>query len=504
MARRVPEQHLAAIEAAVRDSGTALSAGEIETVLAERPPRRTLQNRIAILVRSGRLVVEGAGRGTRYLAPVRRVGLSVSASTGVPEARARLTVVPPLSEAGERIRAHVRAPLAARTPVGYRQEFLEGYRPDRPYLTAAEQELLHRIGQTSVPDRSAGTHARQVLGRLLIDLSWNSSRLEGNTYTLLDTQRLLELGSDAPGKTAQDARMILNHRAAVQFLVDGATEIGFTRYSLCSLHALLSRDLLPDPGACGRLRTRIVTVGGSVFEPLAVPQRIEECFDRILTRLGDIEDPFEQAFFAMVQLPYLQPFEDVNKRLSRVAANIPLVRENLAPLSFSQVSRELYVEGMLGVYELNRVDLLRDVFVHAYRRSAARYVAVAESTDPEGGMRVKYRGGARRACSPCRQRKDESRRRGRSHINAGRRGCRRRTGMVSRNRTVGAAWIARRQLCPVRACAGGRCRVEENLGRLTARHGQAIRRVRGNGAVVVHGAVRSRQSPEIVIRWLVM
>ena len=98
---------------------------------------------------------------------------------------------------------------------------------------------------------------------------------------------------------------------------------------------------------------------------------MEECFDRILARLRDIDDPFEQTFFAMVQLPYLQPFEDVNKRLSRVAANIPLIRANLAPLSFSQVPRSLYIEGVLGVYELNRVELLRDVFLHAYRRSAA-------------------------------------------------------------------------------------------------------------------------------------
>jgi Fic family protein len=94
-----------------------------------------------------------------------------------------------------------------------------------------------------------------------------------------------------------------------------------------------------------------------------------------------IQNPFEQAFFAMVHLPYLQPFEDVNKRLSRLAANIPFIRENLSPLSFIDVPERAYVEGLLGVYELHRVELLRDVFVWAYDRSAKRYVAVRQSLE---------------------------------------------------------------------------------------------------------------------------
>ena len=96
-----------------------------------------------------------------------------------------------------------------------------------------------------------------------------------------------------------------------------------------------------------------------------VPQLIVECFDRILATASAIADPFERAFFAMVQLPCLQPFEDVNKRVSRLAANIPLIRHNLSPLSFADVPRDLYTEAILGVYELNRTELLRDVFCWA-------------------------------------------------------------------------------------------------------------------------------------------
>ena len=122
-----------------------------------------------------------------------------------------------------------------------------------------------------------------------------------------------------------------------------------------------------------------------------MPQFIEECFDQILATASAIDDPFEQAFFVMVQLPYLQPFDDVNKRVSRLAANIPLIKANLSPLSFEDVSRELYTEAMIGVYELNRIECLRDVFIWAYRRSAARYVAVRQSLGEPDPFRTRHR-----------------------------------------------------------------------------------------------------------------
>ena len=110
-----------------------------------------------------------------------------------------------------------------------------------------------------------------------------------------------------------------------------------------------------------------------------------------MSRAAIIEDPFEQAFFVMVHLPYLQPFDDVNKRVSRLAANIPFIRCNLAPLSFIDVPRRLYMEAVLGVYELNRTELLKDVFLWAYRRSASRYAAVRQSLGEPDPFRLRYR-----------------------------------------------------------------------------------------------------------------
>lgn len=106
---------------------------------------------------------------------------------------------------------------------------------------------------------------------------------------------------------------------------------------------------------------------------------------------AEIADPFEQAFFLMVHLPYLQPFEDVNKRVSRLAANIPFIQHNLCPLSFIDVPQQAYVDAMLGVYELNRVELLRDVFVWAYGRSCQQYVAVQQNMGKPDVFRMRYR-----------------------------------------------------------------------------------------------------------------
>ena len=139
------------------------------------------------------------------------------------------------------------------------------------------------------------------------------------------------------------------------------------------------------------MRTIPVMIAGTVYHPLEVPRLIEECFGRILEAAAAIVDPFEQAFFAMVHLPYLQPFEDVNKRVSRLAANLPLVRENLSPLSFVDVPEKAYIDGTLGVYELNRVALLHDVFVWAYERSCARYMAVRQSLGEPDPFRLHYR-----------------------------------------------------------------------------------------------------------------
>lgn len=384
------EEDLQPIEAAVRRHPEGMTAQAIADALERAPPRRTLQYRLKSLVDSKRLVMEGEGRWARYRAP--RTEAAAGEAAGRAEARAAGETLLPLSKAGAEIHEYVRRPPAGRKPVGYNRAFLDSYRPGATfYLSPAERKRLREVGTPRIAEQPAGTYARQILNRLLIDLSWNSSRLEGNTYSLLDTKRLLDLGEEANGKERLEAQMILNHKDAIEFLVDAAEEIGFNRFTILNLHALLANNLLADPAAVGRLRHIGVGIERSVFHPLEVPQLIEECFDQILATDSAITDPFEQSFFMMVQLPYLQPFDDVNKRVSRLAANIPLIKGNLSPLSFEGVPQETYTDAVLGVYELNRTELLRDVFLWTNERSAARYAAVRQSLGEPDPFRLRHR-----------------------------------------------------------------------------------------------------------------
>lgn len=348
-----------------------------QLVAALKVPRRTLQRRLSELVTSGRLLAIGRAKQRHYqLTPV--AGPRPDELTASPT--------------GQQVRDLVRRPMIQRTPIGYVATFLEGYRPNRDfYLDAVTRTRLHELGRAPGAERPAGTYARQILSRLLVDLSWASSRLEGNTYTRLDTQNLIELGHRAPGKDQREAQMILNHKAAIEMLVENVEEVRFDRYTICNLHALLADNLLADPSAAGRLRRIEVAISGTVYQPLAIPQQLGELFDQLLAKATEIKDPFEQAFFAMVHLPYLQPFEDVNKRVSRLAANISFIKHNLAPLSFVDVPERDYIDGLLGVYELQRVDLARDVFTWAYERSCQRYTVVRDALPQPDPVRLRNR-----------------------------------------------------------------------------------------------------------------
>lgn len=376
MPARIPEKNLEQLVALITAS-PGLSSGHLFRKGKLSVSERTLKSYLSLLVDSGLVRREGVGKATRYYPP----------KTTFPKPE-EIT----LSTEALESRELVLRPVTSRTPVGYDTEFLARYIPNETsYLSESLRSELGQIGHIAEGHMPAGTYLRHILDRLLIDLSWNSSRLEGNTYSLLETQKLLEVGEALKGKAIEETQMLLNHKAAIELLAEQSNDIGFNSYTIRNLHALLSDNLLSDPSACGRLRDRAVGISGSVFHPLEVPQRIESQFDEILLKAEAINDPFEQALFAMIHLPYLQPFEDVNKRVSRLAANIPFTRHNLCPLSFVDVPREDYLNATIAIYELNRIDYIRDLFVWAYQRSASRYSAVRQSLGDPDPFRLRYR-----------------------------------------------------------------------------------------------------------------
>jgi DNA-binding transcriptional ArsR family regulator len=239
-----PKQELEAIENIVRQYTDGVGAPDIARALPTKIPERTLQYRLKLLVDAGQLTREGEGRWTKYRLRKRPPESAVPAEAGPP--------IVPLSERAQEIREYLRQPAVARKPVGYYRDFLDSYRPNvSAYLSADVRARLAEIGKSNFKDQPAGTYAKQILSRLLIDLSWNSSRLEGNTYSLLDTRRLIEFGQQAEGSDRRDAQMILNHKDAIEFLVGSAGEIGFKRYTILNLHAILANNLLQDATAVG-------------------------------------------------------------------------------------------------------------------------------------------------------------------------------------------------------------------------------------------------------------
>lgn len=376
-------EELEAIRNALRQFPDGASVEDIKLASGLSLELRTLQRRLEKLQEQDEIYTSGSKRSTRY-------HLKPHHQEKEPDTTSNTVI--PLSKGAKAIHAAVSKPLEQRTPVGFNRALLENYRPNvDSYLSTDEKQKLAEIGKTAMMEQAAGTYAKEVMNRLLIDLSWNSSRLEGNTYSLLDTERLIAFGEATDTHTAAEAQMILNHKDAIEFLVRDVEHIGFNRYTFLNLHALLSNNLLTNPAASGRLRTIEVRIGQSVYTPLVVPQLVEEMFELMLAKAAQINDPFEQAFFIMVQLPYLQPFDDVNKRVSRLAANISLNRQNFSPLSFVDVPNDLYVQGIKGVYELNEIALLKDVFIWAYERSAARYAAIRQSLGEPDPFRLKYR-----------------------------------------------------------------------------------------------------------------
>ena len=315
MVRRIDDESLQAIEAVVSQQPGGMTAPEISDAMDSAVPRRTLQYRLKSLVDDKRLVRNGSGRWARYHFP-KVTSQSARVGTGSPRVSTRLATLPPLSEDGSEIRNHVRQRATARQPVGYDRNFLDCYRPNVSfYLTDAERTELHDLGKTGIVEQPAGTYAKTVLNRLLIDLSWNSCRLEGNTYSLLDTVRLIEFGEEADGQeSARNA--------------DGPQSQGGHRDPgrFCRGYRFQpSHDPQPARRAGGQPSRRPRGAGTTpAFRswefrvrsiiPWRYRSSSKSASKRFWPRRPGSRIHLNGRFSLLVQLPYLQPFDNVNKR----------------------------------------------------------------------------------------------------------------------------------------------------------------------------------------------
>jgi hypothetical protein len=274
--------------------------------------------------------------------------------------------------------------------VGYDSGFVDNYIPNKSSLLPAQLATdLFNAGRGR-DQQPAGTYALEVLEQLLIDLSWSSSHLEGNRKSLLDTQELFAHGEQA-GPLDEDTLMLLNHKNAIEFMVDVVPTEGITVPAIVDVQAKLMRDLLKDSRDIGSIRRRVVNIDGSVYYPSNVPTLLEETLKAIVDKVRQIQNPVEAAFFLWVNLAYLQPFADGNKRTSRLCANMPLLLYNCAPVSFLDVTRTDYATAMLGVYEQRNVSAASELFEFIYRRSIQKYSVLRASLAVPDPVRAQYR-----------------------------------------------------------------------------------------------------------------
>lgn len=361
-----------------------LSRGQISDIIGFFINYKTLQRRLAALVDDGKITKQGERKATRYYpleAPIKTDrGLLKDVTANI------------FSSKNQEKLKFLDAPIHVREKVSYNRNFLDSYVPNQSqYVPKKVRDALFQEGKRFDEQLAAGTYARQICQRLLIDLSYNSSRLEGNTYSRLDTQKLVEEGISAEGKVHEETVMIMNHKEAILFLIENAKDIELNSLTIRNLHHLLSQDLLANPEACGNIRTLEVDIGQSTYKPLSNSHVLRELFELLLQKAKKIEDPFEQSFFLLVHLSYLQAFEDVNKRTSRLSCNIPFIKGNLCPLSFTDVARDDYTAALLSIYEKNDVGPMLELFAWAYFRSCKQYSVIKKSLGEIDAFRIQYR-----------------------------------------------------------------------------------------------------------------
>jgi len=356
---------------------------EILERLPEDFAERSVRRWLAQLAEQGHVVKTGRKRGTRY---------ALAADTSPPwEVRepAGQTLFS-FSDAARQALQQVRQPLLNRRPVSYNGDWLAAYEPNKSrYFSQADIDVLTARGRRVESLEPAGTYARRIYNRLLTDLSYHSSRLEGNTYSLIETRRLLLDGAGAAGKLDEETVMILNHKEAIRYLVERAGRLEPSYEEICTLHYLLSDGLVP-PNYSGKTRDHGVRVGASSYIPLDNPTELERRLRAIATKATAIREPYEQSVFLLLHVAYLQAFTDVNKRTSRLAANIPLITGNRVPLSFNAIEKDDYASAMLAVYELNDPQPLIELYRASYLRGCQEYDATAEALGVDT-VRVRYR-----------------------------------------------------------------------------------------------------------------
>lgn len=310
----------------------------------------TIKRTLSEMTKKGALVVRGSGRATVYeLSALGRIFAEVDAQTYIatePDKRYGLS--------------------------GYNFDLFSAFPTE--IFTDSEQQILDNATVEYKKKTSAAPPEiqKKELERLVVELSWKSSKIEGNTYTLLDTENLILKNKSAVGKTKEEAQMILNHKDAFNFIHKNKEFFRIlTKNNLEKLHSLLANGLSVEFG----LRKNPVGIFGSVYRPLDNVYQIEEALNELFGTIGRIKTPYAKSMIALLGVSYIQPFVDGNKRTSRLMADALLMANACAPLSYRSVDEAEYREAVLVFYELNSIIPFKKIFIEQYKFAAENYAA---------------------------------------------------------------------------------------------------------------------------------
>lgn len=326
------------------------SRKDIESSLGLKESKSTIKRILAALAEEGSIVVSGQGRATRYdISPQAKVTMELDTDTYF------------LNETDDRI-----------VQTGFNFELINNILPKVEIFTPDEKSHLEALQEQfskNIEDITP-TEYRKEMERLGIDLSWKSSQIEGNTYSLLETEKLLKEKKTAAGKTKEEAVMLLNHKDALDYLLENPsyfTELSVRRIE--ELHSILVKDLDLDKG----IRKRKVGVTGTNYTPLDNEFQIREALEDSCRLINGKENVFDKAILALVLISYIQAFADGNKRTARITGNAILIANRFCPISFRTVDSVDYKKAMLMFYEQNNISAFKKIFIDQFAFAVKTY-----------------------------------------------------------------------------------------------------------------------------------
>lgn len=326
------------------------SRGDITTGTAFKGSDATLKRMIAAGIKAGDIVAEGKARATRYrLSPQAQLLMPLNLDTYF---------------ALEVDKRQVQRSYNFELINGLLTETRLFSDKEQAHLDALQDEFRQHVNELT------DNEYRKEMERLGIDLSWKSSQIEGNTYTLLETERLLRESKTAEGKSKEEAVMLLNHKDALSFVLDNPDYLQeLTVSHIEDIHQLLTKDLSIDKG----LRRHRVGITGTNYHPLDNEFQIREAMREACELINSKSNIFEKALLTLVLLSYIQPFSDGNKRTARITSNAILIANDYCPLSFRSVDSIDYKKAMLIFYEQNSLYAFKQIFMEQFEFAVKEY-----------------------------------------------------------------------------------------------------------------------------------